>query len=51
MDVVSTQSSHGDLSLTEAIYQGISSDGGLFVPKVLPQLPWQGRRQHRAQRC
>lgn len=41
MDVVSTQSSHGDLSLTEAIYQGISSDGGLFVPKVLPQLPWQ----------
>jgi threonine synthase len=38
MFVISTRGAGGSLSATEAVLEGISKDGGLFVPAYFPQI-------------
>lgn len=45
----STRSDHVTVSASQAILSGIAPDGGLFIPEILPQIPFQNWQGHRFQ--
>ena len=43
----STRGLDDSKNFSEVLYSGLAGDGGLFVPKFIPQLNWESLNQWR----